>query len=282
MKAVFLFFLLVSPIALAQVDRGQLPAPPPPRDGSLLRVDPTYYRMASETGGDFYFWEPGEFASAGIVPSLGGEPVALGYGRFQGGARQLEIPVESSAGRLVVFAGAQRKYAAQLLQPDGREATGAGVNRQVTKNMLLVTVNAPMPGTWRLRMRGEGLHSLSARVSPAPGAEEVFVPRLRFVEMGGRPGHEGWFPIEGEPRAGHWAQCSQTVGGKLRQPRFRWVDAEGRIIGEPALRQEEPEGDWQGRCQVPLVPFRTLTTGVDDQGRLVQRIEPGLHVPRRD
>lgn len=272
--------LLASAVA-AQVDRGQLPPPPAPRDGSLLRVDPTYFRLASETGGDFYFWEPGEFATANLKLPIHGDTVALGYGQFRGQQRELEVPVESGVTRLTVFAGAQRKLGARLLQPDGRSATGAGVVQQVFRHMLVVTVNAPAPGVWRLQLSGDGLYSMSASVQPGRDVEAPYVPRLQFVEMGGRPGHEGWFPIEGEPRAGQWAQCSQAARGNLRQPRFRWVDAEGRPLGEPALAQVEPGGDYMGRCLVPKVPFRTVTTGLDDRGQRVQRIEPGLHVPRK-
>lgn len=278
--ALLSIFLLAAP-AIAQVDRGQLPAPPPPRDGSLLRVDPTYFGLASETGGDFYFWEPGEFATARMKIPVHGDTVALAYGSFRGQPRELEIPVESGVTRLTVFAGAQRKYSARLLQPDGRGASGAGVTQQAFRHMLVVTVNAPAPGTWRLQLAGEGLYSMSGSVQPGPGNDAPFVPRLEFVEMRGRPGHEGLFPIEGEPRAGQWAHCSQTVGGNIRQPRFRWVDAEGRAHGELALRQAPDDANYTGRCLVPDVPFRTITTGVDDRGQRVQRIEPGLHAPRK-
>jgi hypothetical protein len=272
--------LLFAVPALAQLDRGQMPAPPAPRDGSLLRVDPTYFRMASETGGDFYFWEPGEFAGANLkLPLNAGDPVALGYGTFHGETRTLDIPVEANVARLTVFAGAQRKYSARLLQPDGREAAGAGTTRQVFAHMLLVTVNAPTPGVWRLQLAGQGLYSMSSGVVAAAGSDSPYVPRLQFVEMAGRPGHEGWFPIEGEPRSGQWLQCMQAVRGNVREPRFRFVDGNGTTVGEPALRQEEDGGDFLGRCKVPAVPFRTMTTGTDDQGHRVQRIEPGLHVP---
>jgi von Willebrand factor A domain-containing protein 7 len=276
-----LIALLAAPPTLAQVDRGQLPAPPAPRDGSLLPVDPTYFRLASETGGDFYFWEPGEFATARMQIPAHGDTVALGYGSLRGQSRELEIPVESGVRRLTVFAGAQRKHSARLLQPDGRGATGAGVSQQASRNMLVVTVNAPAPGIWRLQLAGEGLYSMSGSVQPGPDSDAPFVPRLAFVELRGRPGHEGLFPIEGEPPAGQWAQCSQTARGGIRQPRMRWVDAEGRPLGEPDLRQAEPDGDYRGRCLVPGVPFRTITTGVDDRGQRVQRIEPGLHSPRK-
>ena len=268
--------------ASAQVDRGQLPPPPAPRDGSLLRVDPTFFRMAAETGGDFYFWDPGEFASSHVqLPVGAGDTVALAYGSFRGQAMDLEVPVGANVTRLTVFAGAQRKHFARLLQPDGREAGGAGTTRQTFKHMLLVTVNAPAPGVWRLQLGGDGLYSMSAGVVPSRTGEAPFVPRLEFVEMAGRPGHEGWFPIDGDPPAGAWRQCAQAVRGDFLQPRFRFVDEHGRNLGELALRQEEPGGDYQGRCRIPDVAFRTLSTATDSQGHRVQRLEAGLHVPAR-
>lgn len=87
-------------------DPGQLAVPARPDPQGLLRVDPTYFRMAADTGGDFYFWEPGEFAGESLHIALPADAVALTYGTFLGPVLRIAIPVESGVTRLWVFAGA--------------------------------------------------------------------------------------------------------------------------------------------------------------------------------
>src|SRR5688572_33015276 len=107
---------LQSPVA---IDPGQN-APPARHDArGLLPVNEEYFSMAAATGGDFYFWAPGEFGNPVALPLVGGDEVVLAYGRFDGTRRSIAIPVESGVRELTLFAGAQRKDRAVLVRPDG-------------------------------------------------------------------------------------------------------------------------------------------------------------------
>ena len=48
------------------VDPGQRSQPLHVDRGGLLQVEPAYFNLSAQTGGDFYFWAPGEFARAGL------------------------------------------------------------------------------------------------------------------------------------------------------------------------------------------------------------------------
>src|SRR5687767_9013647 len=91
------------------IDPGQHAAPARADARGLLPVNADYFALASGTGGDFYFWAPGEFARSNVQLSLGGDDVVLAYGRFDAPRRSVAIPVESGVRELKVFAGAQRK-----------------------------------------------------------------------------------------------------------------------------------------------------------------------------
>ena len=282
MRELALAALLLAAPGSRLPDPGQLALPARPDAQGLLRVDPVYFRMASETGGDFYFWDPGEFSGAGLHLPLPGETVALAYGTFQGQALHIAIPVESGVTRLSVFAGAQRKDQAVLRRPDGRAVSGAAAGEalQVYSHMAIATVEQPDPGVWLLELRGVGLYSVSAQLSPARDEAAPSFDRLEFVEMGGRLGHQGWFPIQREPRKGETLQCSVELGGTISAPAFRFVAGDGTVVGHAELRREEEGGAYYGRCVVPSTPFRVLVTGLDSQGRRFQRIESGLRTPR--
>lgn len=282
MRELALAALLLAAPGSRLPDPGQLALPAQPDAQGLLRVDPIYFRIASETGGDFYFWDPGEFPGAGLHLPLPGDAVALAYGTFRGQALRIAIPVESGVTRLSVFAGAQRKDQAVLRRPDGRAVAGtaAGEALQSYRHMAIATVERPDPGIWHLELRGVGLYSVSATIAPAHDGSAPAFDRLEFVEMGGRPGHEGWFPIQREPRKGETLECSVHPDGSFSAPEFSYVAVDGSALGQAELRREENGGDYYGRCVLPSTPFRVRVTGLDAQGRRFQRIESGLHTPR--
>ncbi|CAN5231609.1 hypothetical protein BH11PSE14_BH11PSE14_15850 [soil metagenome] len=263
-------------------DPGQLAVPVRSDPQGLLRVNTDFYRMSAETGGDFYFWAPGEFASAHLQIPLPGDHVAFAYGTLSPQGWRISIPVESGARRLSVFAGMQRKDFAVLRRPDGHVVSGtaAGESLQSFRYMIIAQIDSPRPGTWQLELHGAGLVSVSAEVAPGRDPDAPTFLGLRYVEMGGRPGHQGWFPIDREPAKGETLECSASLPGKSTSVAFRFVAADGEIVGRPMLAQVEVGGDFYGRCQVPAVPYRVMVTARDSAGQPFQRIEPGLRTPR--
>src|SRR5712691_1425145 len=72
------FVVFVCTTLLAQED--QKPRPPVRNEHGLLQINRQYYDMAATTGGDIYFWAPGEFATAKLRVPIEREPVVLSYG----------------------------------------------------------------------------------------------------------------------------------------------------------------------------------------------------------
>jgi hypothetical protein len=264
------------------IDPGQSSRPPQRGAGGLLKIDATFYEMASATGGDFYFWAPGEFAGSNLRLPIQDEKVVLDYGTLAG-RRSVAIPVESGARVLTVFAGAQRKDRAVLVRPDG-SIVAAGTDAvalQTFRHMLIATVRDPLPGPWKLEFDGAGRYSFSAHVRPADRASAPQFVEFEFSEVGGRPGHEGWFPIRRELRAGERIHCEATLAGHVSDVRFVFVARDGTPLAHPELaRDPEYRDHHAGDCVIPPRPFRVVVTGRDENGLPFRRSERGLHTPK--
>jgi hypothetical protein len=283
----------------AAADRDEWNEPPraPGHDrNGLLRINVDFFNMAASTGGDFYFWAPGEFSeSAGIlnVP-IASEPIALAYGNGKGDFVQLlEVPVDISVSRVSLFAGAQRLDDVRLLRPDGRsiKENPAGTSSQAFKYMRIVMVDDPEPGVWRAEIRGAGNYALSARYRTdrarltARDLEAIDLIGFAFVEVGGRPGHRGLFPITGPVRPGERRRCRLSLSGGVVEPTIELVSPRGEVLDEihpEGSFAEASDDEFIGVFRVPDRPFRVRVRGRDREGNLFQRLTAGLTTPAQE
>src|ERR1051325_7442028 len=91
----------------------QTPRPPVKNDRGLLQINRDAYDLAAATGGDFYFWAAGEFATSNLQIPIEHDEVLLSYGSLET-KHVFEIPVESGVRSSELFAGIQRKDLAVL------------------------------------------------------------------------------------------------------------------------------------------------------------------------
>jgi hypothetical protein len=255
--------LLLATLLIAQQD--QIPRQPKKDDRGLLKVDPVYFDLAANTGGDFYFWAPGEFAASRLQVPVHHEDVLLSYGVLEV-KKTFDIPVESGVKEMTLFAGIQRKDLAVLVRPDGTVVRDV----QSFQHMLIATVKAPAAGIWRLELQGAGTYAVTAHVKPADDGPELV--RFAFVEPGGRPGHEGMFPMKRPVHARESLACEVSLSGSVKEAELVFVTRDGSFIGTAPIT---------GQCTVPDVPFRVVIRGVDADGLAFQRTEPPLHTPEK-
>lgn len=278
--------LLVTALAAGagRADTGQRSQPARVDAGGLLRVEPLYFDSAAQTGGDFYFWAHGEFASSGLQIPLHGEPVMLAYGRFVvPGRRGFDVPVESGVRTLTIFAGAQRKDRAVLVRPGGAvvAAGEAGVTLQTFTHMTIATIKSPAPGIWRIDFEAAGLYSVSAHAKSSTDASAFSLHDFDFVEIRGRPGHEGLFPIERDIFKGQTITCRVEVSGIASAVQLAMVTGDDRPIATVAMEAARDDaGRYLGRCLIPAVPFRVVLTGRDQMGQGFRRTTSALYTPR--
>ena len=291
-----LLLLVVQPAVADRPGWNEPPRAPGYDRNGLLQINADYFALAAASGGDFYFWAPGEFAAAaGLLDvPIATDPIALAYGSGSGPFIQdLEVPVDGTVSRLSFFAGAQRLGALRLLRPDGRsvevDPTGAAV--QDFQHMRIITVADPEAGLWRIELRGAGYFELAARYRAersrlqALDRQGIDLVDFTFVELRGRPGHLGLFPVREAVHAGTRQQCRIILSGGVEQPTAEMVSAAGAVLA--AIHLEVPGGEnsgdeFYGSCRIPDQPFRVRVRGRDPEGRFFQRLTPGLFTPAAD
>lgn len=131
----------------------------------MLKIAPEYFKNARATGGDFYFLAPGELTNLKIMPSPHGA-IFLEYGSLNNESREFIINVDKYYKKISFLAGVQSKNSIALLRPNVKTVTfkEPGVTMQELSHMLLVTIDKPEPGEWKMRVNGSGLFEVSARV----------------------------------------------------------------------------------------------------------------------
>lgn len=290
--AAFFFCFLVWAMPADQATAKNRALPPSYDARGLLKINKDYYELAAATGGDFYFWGPGEFSTSGIQLPLEDEPILLAYGLLETRTRSFWFPVDTVSETFTVFAGAQRKNAFELIRPGGGTvaAGDTDVRFQEFQHMLLVTVTKPERGTWRFELQGAGRFSLSVRSGKGGGraaggqhSETISVIDFDFVELRGRPGHEGYFPIKGEVGAGEDRLCQVVLSGSVETADFEFVSAEGELLAGLDLALGNPDAasdEFLGPCVIPAQPYRLRVRGRDAWGVEYQRMYSPLYTPK--
>ncbi len=274
----FLIVVLLFPAALQAQQDPQQPRPPRKDARGLLKINRQYYDLSAATGGDFYFWAPGEFAAAAPIDiPNGGDDVVLAYGSLEGSKSVFEIPVESGAKKLTIFCGIQRKDLAVIVRPDDSPLRhdDPGVKIQSLQHMTIAAIDSPAPGIWSLELTGFGAYSISGKLGA--GSDAPSLDSFEFVEPGGRPGHEGLFPIKRAPKQGEILTARADLSGSVSKLEFLFVASDGSQLGRCPLAAHE--GEWLGNCTAPKLPFRVVVTGLDTAGRRFRRIESGMITP---
>ena len=185
-----MIYFLFAAVLVAQQD--QTPRP-------VSKVDPVYFDLAASTGGDFYFWAPGEFASSHLQVPVHHENVLLSYGSIES-EKSFDIPVESGVKELTVFAGVQRKDLAVLVRPDGTVVRDV----QSFQHMLIAIVKTPASGIWRLELHGAGPYAATAHVQPADGG-----PHMGRLDL---------------------ATCDVSTSGSIKDAELMFVARDGSVI----------------------------------------------------
>jgi hypothetical protein len=261
---------------------GQVPVH---NDSGLLNINKDYFDMAAATGGDFYFWAPGEFAEAAgyLNVPISSEPIALAYADSDGPfIHSLDLPIDRALSQLTIFAGVQLFAELRILRPDGRslEENPAGVSLQSFRHMRIVTLTDPEPGMWMIELSGSGSFELAARYLTDQDMEGIDLIDFSFVEVLGRPGHKGLFPLSRPPQIGAEEKCLTTVTGDIKMPSIELVSPTGEVLDAAVLEEAgHLEDEYLGVCRVPGQPFRVRVRGQDSEGWLFQRITTGLIRP---
>src|SRR6185437_6183363 len=176
-------------------------------------ADPAYIRTANETGGIPLFLQRSE---AGKAMQLMREStrenvstVLWASSKLNGGMQRFDIPVDSITERITFTFSVDTKGTALVLRgPDGHAMGEGSVRTEDTELNCgrLITVEKPQAGLWRAEVSGSGTFWLEAQAQ-----SDIYLISSEFVRLGGRPGHEGLFKIQGQPLMGEPATMRASL-----------------------------------------------------------------------
>ena len=102
------------------------------------------------------------------------------------------------------------------------------------------------------------------------------------MKQGGRPGHEGFFPIQGLPSAAG-EKATAALSGEFRSASFEARSLEGATLNAIPMTNGpgQPRSEFFGDVAPPAEPFRVHVVGTDAQGLPFQRVLPQpIHAQR--
>ena len=281
-RAIGLGTLLLCSSALmaqtAQQNRSRAFAP-----GTCGPVDPTYIRTAEATGGIPFFFQRSEVAQATkfMMASTGNNRVTVLWakGTLQNSSRDVLVPIDSTLTNVVFTLSADnRETKLEVFDPNNNGIT-ADPQTDITEFTCgrYITIKNPSAGSYRLHLTGSGRYWLSVA-----GKSEIFLYAVEFVERGGRLGHEGMFPIHGQPVFGKSSHLQATMAGPAKHIAFQLMTPEAqplKTIEVKSVHDDDDDHEFVGTVNLPAEPFRIVATGTDENGHHFQRMHEALVSP---
>lgn len=217
------------------------------------KIDPVYLELARSTGGSVVAMEKVESSTLFLNASMNTETVMEVDGKLKAG----DIPL--------AFA---------LYKPSGEELSlkQDGVEVSNSKNGGIISVKSPQAGNWKLHVSGS--NPVSVRVT---AKTNLFIVSARFVEIGGRLGHQGYFPKDDQtPYAGKKEMLEISIGNGNKQfsdLEFAFIGVDGKILQSLKSMKAQNSGKeyFMGEVIIPSEPYRIAMLGTDSSGVAFQR-----------
>lgn len=245
-------------------------------------ADPAFIHAANETGGIPLFLQRSETAkSFHRVRESSKNNVSTVFwatGTLDGKPQTITIPVDSVTKRITfTFSVDTKGNQFKLTQPSGGTITGGLADAEVTELNCgrILTVSSPEAGEWRAEISGTGRFWMDAQAQ-----SNIFFIAAEFVKKGGRPGHEGLFPIQGQPLSGTPATLQASLSASaIKSAEFYLVTEGGQTIQKLQMRTANSDRqflEFVGNVDLPSVPFRVAAMGRDSNGKEYQRFFSNL------
>lgn len=250
--------------------------------GDCGPADPSYIRTANETGGVPLFLQRNEASKAMQVvreSTRGNVSMVLwASARLDGGMQKFDIPVDSVTERITFTFSVDTKSSRLVLVGPNGQAVGDGSVRTEDTELncgRLITVEKPQAGNWRAEVSGSGTFWLQAQAQ-----SDIYFISTDFVKLGGRPGHEGLFKIQGQPLVGEPATLQTSLSAAdAETTEFSAVSERGELLQKLRMKASNADREFlefTGDVVLPTVPFRISVSGRDAKGMRYQRFEGRL------
>jgi hypothetical protein len=245
-------------------------------------IDASYVRGANATGGQVFPLGPTEVAAAAplIAASFNAETVFWATAPFVSSGQTITVPVDGVTARVAFVLSTDGSIADMTLtDPRGTLVTaGTGVEAFSFGCVRGFAVERPVTGEWTVRTAGTGTYWFIVHVRSDLGLDDA-----AFVQVAGRPAHEGLFKIPGQPVAGRPATLRARVTREhVTDAVFDLVSLNGarlQAIELSPVTASSTEEEYVGEiANLPTIPFRVRVSGRDRTGAVYQRVSgPSFH-----
>jgi hypothetical protein len=248
--------------------------------GSCSPIDPGFIREAQETGGQLFFIS---YAEADLLADMVGPLVHSTRVEVQSihdtltmTPKAYMVPIDSTMVSVNFSISLATDVA--LRRPDGTVVADGdpGVKHTPLSTGELYTITAPEAGSWSVTVNGSGDFSL--KVS---GDSPLFIERFRAVQPGGRPGHEGLFPLPGLPLSVGKTTLNARMTPGYSTATFELRSMAGALVRKLDLTTDTGTGagEFTGDETLPSQFLNVYVTGLDSGGKAYQRLLGGTLRP---
>jgi len=258
------------------------------------RPDP-YKDVASATGGQVFRFKKGMAGADEVLIATYQAKILLSTRLdLKGRAQEVPVPIESgtTSALFTVTADKGLPEALALIDPAGAMAMDNPAQAKVVslENGSAVVVKNPAAGNWRVRVAGRGpvevrVDVKTGQAAGAASASAVDFHEFEFVELRGRPGHQGFFTTRHPLVPGAKMKSKATIFGEVSGIRLTLVDEAGAPF-ENATREPVAESaeswDYLADFYIPDRPFRVQLSGKNEKGEAVSRVYSERFDPRPD
>jgi hypothetical protein len=187
---------------------------------------------------------------------------------------QLDLPVDGTLREITVWNNGAGHLT--IIKPNGAilQEDEAGVSISEDSDIKITRIIEPIPGNWLLKVSGETSFRLDVT-----GQSSVGPLGAQFVELLGRPGHTGHFPIPGEPLSLQTNHMQAQLAGQFDKVAFEFRDQVNRRVKNIELASDNGSGEFLGDVETPGEPFLLYVTGKDANGLEFQRVYPRIFRP---
>jgi hypothetical protein len=244
------------------------------------KPDPSYFTIAEGSGGQVFLFDPsevGESSALMIGAMRHEETVFRAAGTLAEGVHEFSVPIDSAIESAMFSVSLQCLQVVEIVRPSGDElrANDPGVDYHQFQAGRIVTLPQPTPGAWTIRVAGKGMFFLVVQAKTT-----LTLDRVSFVERGGRPGHEGLFPIKTPLKRGIAQLLEVSVSEAPANLQFRFVSSAADTIQALTLSLEEGGRDndrtYFGEVTPSARQFRVAVSGIDGRGFPFQRVHAPL------
>jgi len=190
------------------------------------------------------------------------------------------ISIDSSVEKVLVNIEMNPIGTIVLVKPDGTEVQegDTGVIIRKTNANVFFSVENPEAGIWKVRISGSASQSYSVSVNVV---SPTHIVDLGFVELKGRAGHEGMFPIDGQPLSTSEQFISLSMSGDIDNLEMYLVALDGKVLKPVDLHLSstiDTLSKYYGRVNLPSEKFKILVKGTDSAGNAFERLYNQVYV----